>query len=311
MKRSSWILGAVLVTVVMLMVGCTKPFMTPITEEIKTNETAFLVNLEGTKDAQKKLDSIDYYEAAKVQAKRVTIAQRWEQTGRGDGSGRYIPTQKLIKVDRSPVTQLWYTENGKAGDKPGIATETRTSVGITLGIQISAGIEEPNASKFLYWYPENRPLKDVINSDIYATAGSILSQLIAGYSEEDLILKKTEWMGKFKEQLNALYAPRGITIFSVGQYAGIIFDNDKVQVAIDRKLIADKDLAAAVSEVAAAQMRAKAQDYLERQAKIDYMAALAKYIATAADKGISLVPQVQGGGTPLIDLSGAASGLKK
>ena len=55
MKRSSWILGAVLVAVVMLMVGCNRPFMTPITEEIKNNETAFLVNLEGTKDAQKKL----------------------------------------------------------------------------------------------------------------------------------------------------------------------------------------------------------------------------------------------------------------
>lgn len=103
MKKSYWLFLIALVASISF-TSCAKPYMKPHTEEIKTNETAFLVNLEAS--GQAKLDSIEYYEQAKVQAKRVTIAQRWEKTGRTEGDGRYIDTQKLIRVDRSPVTQL-------------------------------------------------------------------------------------------------------------------------------------------------------------------------------------------------------------
>lgn len=74
---------------------------------IDTAETGFLIPLEGDGKNQDKFASEEYLNQLKVAAKRVQIPHRWQQTGRLHSSGQWMPTVRLIKVERSPVTREW------------------------------------------------------------------------------------------------------------------------------------------------------------------------------------------------------------
>src|SRR3954470_279173 len=89
--------------------GCVKPYDTPEYIEIDTSETGFLIPLEGDSGSQAKFQSEDYLKQRKVAAKRVQVTHRWSQEGRLPNSGRWIPTVRLVKVNRSPVTREWAT----------------------------------------------------------------------------------------------------------------------------------------------------------------------------------------------------------
>src|SRR5437868_11284483 len=108
--QKSWIGANSIGTVFCLMSltsGCVKPYDTPEYMEIDTSETGFLIPLEGDTVSQAKFQSEDYLKQRKVAAKRVRVTHRWSQEGRLPNSGRWIPTVRLIKVNRSPVTREW------------------------------------------------------------------------------------------------------------------------------------------------------------------------------------------------------------
>lgn len=304
MKKKLGLMALVVMAIfAVTLTSCTKPYMTPIYEEVGPNETAFLVSLEGNaKEGQAKMDSLAFYEAAKVQAKRIEIPQRWLQTGRSAGSGRYVPTMKLIKVDRSPVTRLWYNEGDKIGDKAGINVETKGSVGVTFGISLSARLDESDTAKFLYYY-NTKPLAEVMDKEIYATATSILGAAVGKMQYEEMIAKKDEIVAALQDGLTKQYSQYGITIYGIGLYGGIIPDNPGIQVALDNLVIAERAKAAAIADNATARIKAETTAINSAMADVDLKKALADYIRAAGEKGISLVPQVMGtGSTPLIDL---------
>lgn len=300
MKKFSYLLiGALLVA--LSLTGCTrKPYMVPIYEEVGPNETAFLVALEGdTKTDQAKMDSLEFYEAAKVSAKRIEIPQRWMQTGRKEYTGKWVPTMKLVKVDRSPVTRLYYSEGSKIGDKAGIGLETKSSVGVTFGISLSARIDESETAKYLYYY-NLRALSSVMDSEVYATITSILGAKVGTMQYEEMIARKAEILAHLQVELTKAYAQYGITIYGIGIYGGIIPDNPAIQQSIDAKVIAENERAAAEAQVRTANVRAQMTQVNSAMADVAYKEALAYYIRMAADKGIKLVPDVQAGNTPLL-----------
>jgi hypothetical protein len=300
MKKFPYLFIGVLL-VALSLAGCGRiPYMTPIYEEVGPNETAFLVALEGdTKTDQAKMDSLEFYESAKVSAKRIEIPQRWMQMGRKEYEGRWVPTMKLIKVDRSPVTRLWYSEGTKVGDKPGINIETRSSVGVTFGISLSARIDESETAKYLYFY-NIRPLAEVMDKEIYATVTSILGAKIGTMQYEEMIARKAEIVAFLQSELTKAYTQYGITIYGIGLYGGIIPDNPAIQASIDAKVIAENERLAAEAQVRTAQVRAQMTQVNSAMADVAYKEALAYYIRMAADKGIKLVPDVQGGTAPLL-----------
>ena len=85
------------VVFVMCLSGCRKPPLVEQFEEVKNNETAFVIQLEG--DQQAKLDSLESLRKMQVSTKRINIPLRWQRTGRWDYQGKWIPTVKIIKVD--------------------------------------------------------------------------------------------------------------------------------------------------------------------------------------------------------------------
>ena len=174
-----------------LLSGCMKPYDKPEYVEIDTSETGFLIPLEGDGTQQAKFQSEDYLKQRKVAAKRVQILHRWSQEGRISNDGRWIPTVRLVKVNRSPVTREWMSAENTQGvgnrrptqsDKA-IWIESADSVGFSMGFNCTAFISEEDAAKFLYWYPSGS-LSGVMDQEIRGRIQQVAAEVAAKYPLE-------------------------------------------------------------------------------------------------------------------------------
>ena len=153
---------------VVLLVGCIRPFDVPEFQEVSNSETAFLVPLTGDTGKQTGFDSQKYLSDRKVAVKRVQIPHEWVQTGRWSNDGKWVPTVRLIKVDRAPVTREWTAgrESGTSQKNEAIWIESQDSVGFTTGITCTARIPDDVAAvKFLFNYPSGS-LESVMDTEI-------------------------------------------------------------------------------------------------------------------------------------------------
>lgn len=234
----------VMVMLVLMLVGvtsgCRKPYMVPILETIENNETAYLINYEGNKTGQAKFNSIEFLEDAKVATKRIEIAQRWNQTGRRSWQGQWIPAQKVLKVNRTPVAIRWTAEpdTGTSKQRQLLEAESKDSIGVSSGFAITALIKEEDTSKYLYKYP-GKDLASVVNNQVFNDAQAVYSEVAAKYEVTELRLHKDEINQAMREKLIPMYAEDGITIKeSLGLIGGLVYENSKIQEAIDAVFIA-------------------------------------------------------------------------
>jgi hypothetical protein len=224
----------------LLFTGCMKPVQKPIIENINTNETAFLITLEGDAKGQAKFDSVDYLEKAKVAAKRIEIPTRWLKTGRFEHQGEWIPVHQLIKVNRTPVARRWTAEadTGTSTNKQLLEAESKDSIGVSSGFAITASVKEPDTATFLYWYP-NSDLASIVDNQIFNDIQAVYSEVAAKYDVTELRTRKEEINIRIREIVIPKYAEAGITISdSIGLIGGLVYDNMKIQEAIDNVFIA-------------------------------------------------------------------------
>ena len=233
------------VTVLALTSGCMKAYDKPEFVEIDTSETGFLIPLEGDTTQQAKFQSEEYLKQRKVAAKRVQITHRWSQEGRLANDGHWIPTVRLVKVNRSPVTREWNTPqttvaNGaiQRSDKA-IWIESGDSVGFSMGFTCTGFISEDDAAKFLYWYPSGS-LADVMDREARGRIQQIAAEVAARYPLDALRSKKQEISDAVKLDLTKFFAARGITITTVGMFGGMTYENPAIQKAIDETFIAQQ-----------------------------------------------------------------------
>jgi hypothetical protein len=221
--------------------GCIRPYDTPEYAEINTSETGFLIPLEGDSSAQAKFQSEEYLRDLKVAAKRVQITHRWSQEGRLTNSGRWIPTVRLIKVNRSPVTREWTAEaaTGTAAKNQAIWIESSDSVGFSMGFTCTAFIPEEEAAKFLYWYPSGS-LSDVLDSEVRGRIQQISAEVAARYPLDTLRTRKQEISDAVKKDVTEFFAQRGVVITTVGMFGGMTYENAEIQKAIDNTVIAQQ-----------------------------------------------------------------------
>jgi hypothetical protein len=225
--------------------GCMKPFDTPEYLEIDTSETGFLIPLEGDSNGQAKFQSEDYLKQRKVAAKRVQITHRWSQEGRLLNSGRWIPTVRLVKVNRSPVTREWSTtQTSTAGgatqrsDKA-IWIESGDSVGFSMGFTCTAFIPEEEASRFLYWYPSGS-LADVMDKEVRGRIQQASAEVATKYPLDTLRSRKQEIADAVKNDVTNFFAARGVIITTVGMFGGMTYENPQIQKAIDETFVAQQ-----------------------------------------------------------------------
>ena len=238
-------LAAVLLGVVLTLgaTGC-KPYDKPEYVEIDTSETGFLIPLEGDGGAQAKFQSEDYLMERKVATKRVQILHRWSQEGRLETDGRWIPTVRLIKVNRSPITREWTTEVAPAGgavtrSDRAIWIESADSVGFSMGFACTAFIAEDDAARFLYWYPSGS-LADVMDNEIRARIQQVAAEVAAKYTLDVLRAKKQEIADAVKKDVTTFFQKRGVTVTTIGMFGGMTYENPQIQRAIDETFIAQQ-----------------------------------------------------------------------
>lgn len=227
-----------------LLTGCIGPAEIPKYVEIKPNESAYVIPLEGASKAdQGKFDSVDFLAQNKVATKRIYLSQRKISTGRFAHEYEWIPTVRVVTVNRSPVTFEWSGEQG-------IEVESKDSIGFTVGTNISAFVTEENTSEFLYNYPAGA-MASVLNNIVKSKAIEILSREFAGYDlegqpavyDENGKLVSEEIMGAraakgvivegARKELIDFFSRTGITISTFGLVGGLNYDDAAIQTAIN------------------------------------------------------------------------------
>jgi hypothetical protein len=244
----------------LMLVSCMKAYDKPEYVEISNNETAFVFPLEGDTKEQEKFHSKEHLQQAKVASKRIQITHRWNQTGRWSDDGSWIPSIRVIKVDRSPVTRNWQaTEtNGhqtKGEDKDtAIWVESADSVGFSMGFACTAYVTEEDSSTFLYWYPSGS-LANVMDTEIRARIQQGAAEVSAKYPLDLLRGKKQEIIDSIRKDVTVFFKERGITITTIGMFGGMTYENIEIQKSIDSVFIAQQEKEKAKAEVEAQQKR--------------------------------------------------------
>ena len=236
------LLVGVIVMLMLSFTSCRKPYDKPELLTIEPSQTAFLIPLVGDTSDQGAFESEELLAEAKVATKEVQIPHRWVQTGRQSWKGEWRPSATLIVVERKPVSRSWESGDSAATSaNKAIFGETSDNIGIYVGMNCTAMIEEKDATKFLYRY-NNTPLETIIDTDIKKLVEDKFNTETAKYTSTDLGAKKGEIMAAVKEYVVDYFKDYGITITVLGLKEGISFENPEIQKAIDSKFASEQEL---------------------------------------------------------------------
>jgi hypothetical protein len=179
---------------------------------------------------------------AKVATKEIQIPHRWVQTGRKSWQGEYRDTATLIIVERKPVSRSWESGDSAAqSSNKAIFGETSDAIGIYVGMNCSAQIEEKDAAKFLYRY-NNTPLETIIDTDIKKMVEDQFNIATSQYKSTELHTHKAEIIETVKTNVTEYFKEYGITITVLGIKEGFSFENPEIQEALDAKFASEQDL---------------------------------------------------------------------
>ena len=282
-----------LILVALLLTGC-MPYEEPEYAIVETHETAFVVPLEGDTGKQAKFDSVEQLEAAKVATKRIRIVKRWDKTGYWYRSGMYIPLIRVIKVNRSPVTQEWISHSADDESGNGIWVESRDSVGFSTGFSVTARIEEPDAATYLYKYRGDQ-LSEVMNREIRARVQKIAAEVSARYNMDELREKKQEILDKIEEDVVPFFERGGITITTIGMFGGFAYENPEIQQSIDAVFVSQQ-----LKEINAAKLKAQTDENARLKMEGEGEASKVKEVAIGKADAIVTVAEAEAKAITLI-----------
>lgn len=232
----------VLIMTCTMFTGCRKPYDKPEFVTIEASQTAFLIPLVGDSTTQSAFESEELLAEAKVATKEIQIPHRWVQTGRRHWMGDWKPSATLIVVERKPVSRSWESgDSAAASSNRAIFGETSDQIGIYVGMNCTAMIEEKDAAKFLYRY-NNTPLETVIDTDIKKLVEDRFNIETAKYTSTELGAAKGEIMEAVKNYVVPYFKDYGITITVLGMKEGVSYENDSIQKAIDAKFASEQEL---------------------------------------------------------------------
>lgn len=236
-----------------------KPYDKPEFVTIEPSQTAFLVPLVGDGNVQSAFESEEMLASMKVATKEVQIPHRWVQTGRKETVGEYRASAVLIIVDRKPESRSWESGDSAAESaNKAIFGETSDGIGIYVGMNCSAQINESDAVRFLYRY-NNTPLSTVIDTDIKKMVEDEFNMQCSKYTSTDLLAHKADIMATVKDSVTKYFKEYGITITVLGMKEGISYENPAIQAAIDKKFESEQKVAIQENENKAALSKAKAE----------------------------------------------------
>ncbi len=227
---------------------------------ILPNESAFFIPDAGAnKDSQAKFGSAQYLEDNKVAAKRFIIPHT-RFSGSGFFADFYVPTGRLIIVDRTPYNREWTASRnrGTSARDESFPCQSQEGLNVTVEVAIATAVNEDDAARFLYWFgvrpPQgNRTDPQVIFASVYN--GRSLAEVMDGVGRgkvQSLVCKQigARTFDKVNTDVNAImdavsadaeayFKSRGITLDYIGWAGTFTFDHD-VQKAINDRYTAEK-----------------------------------------------------------------------
>jgi regulator of protease activity HflC (stomatin/prohibitin superfamily) len=248
--------GIALVALVATTTGCRKPVNVPEFVDIQPNETAFLIPLEGKTSNQAAFDSEQFLQDSKVATKRIEIPHRWVKTGRYGWQGVWMDTMAVIKVDRTQETREWTAESNQ-----GVKVRSKDGIGFTVGVSATSGIANDNdAAKFLYKTSGSKTLAQVMDSEVRNRIETKLIEQFAKYDMTYINVNKGAIMELVAKDIVTYFSEqRGLTIANLGYKGDIVFDDPKVQEALNAKFTALQEQEAKITQNQTAVDTANAQ----------------------------------------------------
>jgi len=226
---------------------------------ILPNQSAFVIPDAGAnKDSQAQFMSLDYLKANKVAAKRVVIPHV-KLSGSGAWSDYYVPSARVIIVDRTPYNREWVTaaNRGTSNRNEGMPCQSSEGLNVTAGISIGVSVREEDAARYLYYFgtipPKGNPTDPaVVFTSVYDARsvadvmdkvgrGEVLSLVCQEISARTLNADNREAgaiMKNVTAAMTAFLAERGITLDYIGWADTFTFDQS-VQKALNDKFTAD------------------------------------------------------------------------
>lgn len=289
-------------------IGCGPAKVLPL-EQVGPNETAFVIPMEGDSTKQAKFESVAFLQEHKVVSKRIELPVRERSIGRMWWDYEWIPTVRVIKVDRQLVTREW-TKGGATGTSSkdeALSVASLDSINFHLGVNLTAYILEEEAPTYLYWHGQ-KSLSEVVDTNIRGYLQGIMSDEFGQLSLEDAKAKKAEIFKKANDETIAKFKTVGITISYVGSAQGLMFDDPAIQAKINETQTAEmavevarkKNLeqtelnkavvSKAIADREAAQEFAKAADAQARKLELDIKMVNAQAGLIAAGKWQGNVP---------------------
>lgn len=236
------VIAAFIVVMCCGLVSCRRPYDKPEFITIEPSQTAFLVPLVGDSSNQASFESEEMLLQAKVATKEIQIPHRWVQTGRRDWMGEYRASATLIVVERKPVSRSWESGDSSAESaNKAVFGETADAIGIYVGMNCTAMIEEKDAAKFLYRY-NNTPLETIIDTDIKKMVEDEFNRATSQFKSTELHTNKATIIETVKANVTNYFKEYGITITVLGIKEGFSFENPEIQQALDAKFASEQDL---------------------------------------------------------------------
>ncbi len=225
---------------------------------ILPNESAFFLKEVGeNRGNQTRLNSEAYLAQNEIAAKRYNIphAKLPNSAWLGDF---YVPTGRLIILDRTPYTREWVKDamRGTSKRDESFHMQTRDGMNSTVGLAVGASIDPANAPGFLYRFGVNAPAGSRTDPKVIFTSvyyGRSLAQIMdtvvrnkvqqllsAQYSKrtfDEANAQLPEIIASVEKDLQIWAKTIGITIDFLGLADTVEFDPD-VQQAINRAYVA-------------------------------------------------------------------------
>jgi hypothetical protein len=256
--------GVVFVLFLLVWITCIPPYNTPMFEDISNNETGFLVPLDNglpVGDTQPvQFESASYLAQRKVASKRVQITRRWVQQGYMPSRGEYIPTVRLIKVNRATVRREW-TQDPQSGTSPSddaITVQSKNGTVIRVAFTCTAYIPESDAEKgdkaenpegaehFLYFYKGDN-LEHVMDEEVRARVQAVAAEYCSKMPDDTLRGSQHDLVVAVEQDVVPFFKRRGIAITKIGLAGGFHYVNPDIQRGIDNAIAAQQLKVAALA----------------------------------------------------------------
>lgn len=243
MKRITKLVIVVALAIVALgATGCVRPYDTPEYKEVTPSQSVVVVPLEGKTSEQGQTPSAAFYKQHLVYSKRIQVPHKWIKTGRWASNGKWVPTVRVIVVERKPVVREWTdtSDTGTSDKNQAVVAESRESIGFKARMTASAQIDEENVPDFLYRY-NGRTLEDLMDTDVRNFAAGTFAEQCAKKSIDEILASKAEIMAEVRKSTVETFKARGVTITSLNLVGEFTYLNKDVQTSIDRVFQADRE----------------------------------------------------------------------